>query len=82
MSKQKYTVLIYPTAEHDLYDIKEYFEQILKTSPDSLFGKFSESIDRLEDNPLIYPLVKDPYYNGPFRQDNFLGSYQWNPSPC
>jgi addiction module RelE/StbE family toxin len=63
MSSQKYSVLIYPTAEHDLYDIKKYFEQILKTSPDSLFSKFSESIDRLENNPFIYPLVKDPYLN-------------------
>jgi len=63
MSKKKYTVLIFPKAEHDLYEIKEYFEQVLKASPHSLFKKFSESIDFLEENPMIFPRVKDTYLN-------------------
>ena len=35
----------------------------------------------LESSKLVLALLEN-YYNGPFRQDNFLGSYQWNPSPC
>ncbi len=79
MSSPKYKVLIYPLAENDLIDIKEYFEQKLKTSPNNLFGKFYEIIDILETNPLIYPLLKDPYLNQlGYRMipiDNFLLFY-------
>jgi len=30
MSTATYDVLLYPSAESDLYDIKQYFEQVLK----------------------------------------------------
>ena len=33
MSTATYDVLLYPFAESDLYEIKQYFEQVLKTSP-------------------------------------------------
>jgi toxin ParE1/3/4 len=61
MSASKYKVLIYPTAESDLYDIKDYFEHILKVSPNDLFQKFYDAVDHLELNPFMYPLVKDSY---------------------
>ncbi|HHU35988.1 MAG TPA: type II toxin-antitoxin system RelE/ParE family toxin [Treponema sp.] len=63
MSSLKYSVVIYPSAEQDLLEIKEYFENILKTSANNLFQKFYESIDILETNPFIYPLIKDTYLN-------------------
>ncbi len=61
MSDKKYTVLIYPAAERDLYEIKEYFEGTLKTSAILLFEKFYASIDILETNLYIHLLVKDDY---------------------
>ncbi|MEN6624576.1 MAG: type II toxin-antitoxin system RelE/ParE family toxin [Smithella sp.] len=61
MSSEKFTVLIYPTAEKDLFEIKEYFETTLKTSAIPLFEKFYASIDILETNPYIHPLLKDAY---------------------
>jgi hypothetical protein len=33
-----------------LYDIKQYFEQVLKTSPKNLFLKFYNAIEYLEKN--------------------------------
>jgi hypothetical protein len=61
MSKTKYSVLIFPKAENDLIETKTYFEEILKTSPTPLFEKFLIQIDILEDNPFIFPLLKDPH---------------------
>jgi plasmid stabilization system protein ParE len=61
MSIAIYDVIIYPSAESDLYDIKQYFEQVLKTSPSHLFQRFYDSIEYLEKNPFMYPLVKDPF---------------------
>ena len=63
MSSSTYDVLLYPSAESDLYDIKQYFEQVLKTSPTHLFQNFYDAIEYLEKNPFMYPLVKDPYLN-------------------
>lgn len=63
MSTSTYDVLLYPSAESDLYEIKQYFEQILKTSPTNLFQKFYDAIEYLEKNPYMYPLVKDTYLN-------------------
>jgi toxin ParE1/3/4 len=63
MSKMKYSVRIYPTAQNDLLEIKDYFENKLKTKVDGLFGKIDKQIDLLETNPFIHPLVKDPYLN-------------------
>ena len=61
MKKTTYIVLIYPTAEKDLLEIKDYFKNKLKTSPNHLFEKFYSSINILEKNPIIYQLVKDLY---------------------
>lgn len=79
MSSKKYTVRIYPRAEKDLFEIKDYFENKLKTSPNDLFKKFYESVDVLETNPFLYPLLKDAYLNQMgYRMmpvDNFLIFY-------
>jgi addiction module RelE/StbE family toxin len=79
MSNPTYSVLIYPRAENDLLEIKEYFENTLKTSAIPLFEKFYSNIERLEVNPLIHPLVKDVYLHQlGYRMipiDNFLVFY-------
>jgi len=79
MSASLYTVLIYPKAEEDLFEIKEYFEKELKTSASPLFEKFYSCIERVEVNPFIFPLVKDDYLNQlGYRMiviDNFLVFY-------
>jgi len=79
MSSKKYLINIYPKAQNDLLEVKEYFSNKLKTSPNNLFQKFYQSLDLLETNPLIYPLVKDTFlYNLEYRMfaiDNFLIFY-------
>ncbi len=79
MNSKQYKVRIYPSAENDLLEIREYFEHKLKTSPNKLFQKFLETIDLIEENPFIYPLLKDPYLNQiGYRMipvDNFLVFY-------
>lgn len=61
--KKKFTVLIYPCAETDLLEMKDYFENKVKVSANKLFEKFYSANDILETNPFVYPLVKDPYLN-------------------
>lgn len=63
MNSKTFIVKIYPAAEHDLRDIKNYFEKTLCTSPKKLFAKFYKSIDLLETFPLAFPAVKDSYLN-------------------
>jgi toxin ParE1/3/4 len=79
MIKARYSVLIYPKAENDILETKTYFEEILKTSPKPLFEKFLIQIDQLEENPFIFPLLKDIYLNQlGYRMipiDNFLVFY-------
>ena len=79
MNPISYKVLIYPSAENDLVEIKEYFLYKLKMSPNQLFGKLHESIDTLESNPFLFPLLKDPFLNQlGYRMvpiDNFLLFY-------
>jgi len=76
MSKSKYRVLIFPRAELDLLETKEYFTKVLKTPSTRVFDRFLEVVDQLEENPMIYPLIVDPilrqkgYRHVPI--DNFL----------
>lgn len=56
---KNYQVLIFPLAEADLEDTKDYFRKVLKTPSTHVFEKLIEVIAYLEDNPMIYPLVKD-----------------------
>ena len=79
MSKKTYQVLIYPSAENDLIEIRDYFLNKLKISPNNLFEKFYKSIGTLENNPHIFPLLKDSFLNQlGYRMvpiDNFLLFY-------
>jgi toxin ParE1/3/4 len=79
MSKVKYSVLLYPSAEKDIYETKDYFTNVLKASPNPLFEKVLYEIGLLESNPYIYPLLKDQYLNQlGYRMipiDNFLLFY-------
>ncbi len=79
MSKIEYSVLIYPKAENDIQETKTYFEEILKTSPKPLFEKFLTQIELLEENPFIFPVLKDTYLSQlGYRMipiDNFLLFY-------
>jgi toxin ParE1/3/4 len=57
---KKYQVKIYPRAEKDLWEIKEYFNQSLQISCNKLFLKLAEYLKKLESYPLLFPSVKDP----------------------
>jgi len=79
MSTSKYTVKIYPKAENDLFEVQDYFVNKLKVSPMKLFQKFYDYIDTLEENPFLFPLMKDDVFNElGYRMitvDNFLLFY-------
>jgi len=79
MSSSTYRVRIYPSAENDLLEIQDYFVNKLKTSPNNLFEKYLKIIDVLEDNPFLFPLLKDSFLNqSGYRMvpvDNFLLFY-------
>lgn len=79
MKIQKYKINIYPSAQNVLIEIKNYFINKFKTAPNNLFRKFYDSLDILETNPLIHPLLKDIYLNQlgyrMYPIDNFLVFY-------
>lgn len=82
MNPVTYKVLIYPSAEHDLTEIREYFLYKLKISPNKHFEMFYKTIDTLETNPFLFPLLKDPFLNQlGYRMipiDNFLLFYTFD----
>lgn len=55
MADAKYKVIIYPTAEKDLREIKEYFETKLYISANKLFNKLYKEFDLLESFPFSFP---------------------------
>jgi len=61
MNNGTYEVLIFPRAELDLIETREYYTQVLQTPSTRVFDRFMEIIGRLEENPLIFPLVRDPH---------------------
>ena len=61
MKTSLYKIKIYPSAQNDFIEIKDYFTNKLKISPNNLFQKFYDSLDILETNPLIHPLMPDTY---------------------
>ena len=63
MKQKKYKAIIFPSAENDLFDINDYYINKLKISPQKLFSKLKQSIEILEENPLLFPCVKDSYLN-------------------
>ena len=56
-----YDVLIYPSAEADINEIKKYFEDELQTNIDPLLDEFIEIVSYLESNPFMFPIVNDKY---------------------
>lgn len=79
MSKTLYKIVIYPSAQNDLMEVKDCFENNLKTTPNKLFQKFYDSLDLLETNPLIHPIIIDTYLEQlgyrMYPIDNFLVFY-------
>ncbi|MCQ2050519.1 MAG: type II toxin-antitoxin system RelE/ParE family toxin [Candidatus Saccharibacteria bacterium] len=55
----KYKVLVFPTAQKDLNEIKFYFTNALKTSLNSLFEKFIKLVGLLKEHPFTYPIHQD-----------------------
>ncbi len=56
MSFSTYRVLIYPTAEKDLLEIKSYFKEVLKISPNHLLERIAPKKKLPEQNPYIFYL--------------------------
>jgi len=62
MTKIKsYNVLVYPSAQNDLKEIKKYFTDVLKTKSNSVFNKFLEQVQLLKKHPFVYPVHSDPF---------------------
>ena len=57
---KKYEVIITPSAQKDLTEIKSYFTNVLKTSSNSIFEKFLEQIKILKAHPFTYRVHQDP----------------------
>ena len=56
---KKYEVVITPSAQKDLNEIKSYFTNVLKTSLNSVFEKFLEQIKILKAHPFTYGVHQD-----------------------
>lgn len=56
---KKYEVVITPSAQRDLTEIKIYFTNILKTASNSVFEKFLEQVRLLKVHPFTYPIHQD-----------------------
>lgn len=61
MNNGTYKVLIFPLAELDLVETREYYTQVLQTPSTRVFDRFMEIIGQLEENPFIFPLVRDTH---------------------
>lgn len=57
---KKYEVIITPSAQKDLTEIKSYFTNVLKTSSNSIFEKFLEQVKILKVHPFTYKVHQDP----------------------
>jgi addiction module RelE/StbE family toxin len=57
---KKYEVVVTPSAQKDLNEIKSYFTNILKTSSNSVFEKFLEQVKILKTLPFTYSVHQDP----------------------
>lgn len=57
---KKYEVIITPSAQKDLTEIKSYFTNVLKTSLNSIFEKFLEQVKILKVHPFTYKVHQDP----------------------
>ena len=57
---KKYEVVVTPSAQKDLTEIKTYFTNVLKTSSNSIFEKFLEQVKILKVHPFTYKVHQDP----------------------
>ena len=57
---KKYEVVVTPSAQKDLTEIKSYFTDVLKTSSNSIFEKFLEQVKILKAHPFTYRVNQDP----------------------
>ena len=57
---KKYDVVVTPSAQKDLTEIKSYFSNVLKTSSNSVFEKFLEQVKILKTHPFTYKVHQDP----------------------
>ena len=57
---KKNEVVVTPSAQKDLTEIKSYFTDVLKTSSNSIFEKFLEQVKILKVHPFTYKVHQDP----------------------
>ena len=57
---KKYEVVVTPSAQKDLTEIKSYFTDVLKTSSNSIFEKILEQVKILKVHPFTYKVHQDP----------------------
>lgn len=57
---KKYEVVLTPSAQKDLNEIKSYLTNVLKTSSSSIFEKILEQIKILKTHPFTYSVHQDP----------------------
>ena len=57
---KKYEVIITPSAQKDLTEIKSYLTNVLKTSSNSIFEKSLEQVKILKVHPFTYKVHQDP----------------------
>ena len=56
---KKYEVVITPSAQKDLNEIKSYLTNVLKTSSSSIFEKILEQVKILKAHPFTYSVHQD-----------------------
>ncbi len=56
---KKYEVVITPSAQKELKEIKSYFTNVLKTSSNTIFEKFLEQVRILKAHPFTYSVHQD-----------------------
>ena len=56
---KKYEVVITPSAQKDLNEIKSYLTNVLKTSSSSIFEKILEQVKILKTHPFTYSVHQD-----------------------
>ena len=56
---ENYEVVVTPSAQKDLIEIKSYFRNVLKTASNTVFEEFLEQVKTLKENPFIYKVHQD-----------------------
>ncbi|MBN1525370.1 MAG: type II toxin-antitoxin system RelE/ParE family toxin [Spirochaetales bacterium] len=59
MPKKKYSVLIYPLAEQDMDEIILFLKELSLKGANAFLDKLSSKLNKLEEYPEMFPLVKD-----------------------